>query len=191
MRKNYQSIQEWPKRTLKLMNEPVCHSDDEEADDGTFYRLLMPARSIKATKFFRTMDHLGLDSDLSIRQTNAYKKISRSDHPDNKHSEAGLPSSDIALDWHDPEYFNQLPAHIRARYFNSPIALPLDERVDETGWAKLEDREFMEKYGNEVRELYEFPTEDEMEAIRNGGLGNEEEDPRASDPEEDMMDSGV
>ncbi|KAE9386478.1 hypothetical protein BT96DRAFT_1006060 [Gymnopus androsaceus JB14] len=189
LRKEYQVKRAWPTRAQHLISEPACHSDDEDGPDGEFFIFLMSRRSAKATAFVRSVDDFMECSQKLLKRRNAYKRIPRKPHPANKISELeGLPSPKAALDWHDPTDFNLLPTHIRALYINSPIALPLESVMEESeAWKdlKMSDEEFMQNYGNAVRALYNFPTEEEIYAMKHGALKNPDKD----DEEEELGDS--
>ncbi|KAE9393032.1 hypothetical protein BT96DRAFT_944218 [Gymnopus androsaceus JB14] len=179
LRKEFQVKRAWPTRAQHLISEPSCHSDDENAPDGTLYILSMPRRSNKATTFIRGVEDFFDTTNKLIKRRNAYKRISRVSHPARKATELeGLPSPKVALDWHDPDSFNQLPACIRALYVDAPIALPLESVMAESdGWKdlKMSDKEFMDKYGNAVRALYQFPSEEEIYAMEHGALDEDSE----------------
>jgi hypothetical protein len=84
------------------------------------------------------------------------------------------------LDYFDPEFFNRLPASFRVKYRNAKIALPLPEDQKPadgedssgyiTAWKTMNYEEFMERYGNKVREKYNLPTEEEIEAMKANGI---------------------
>lgn len=168
----------------------------------------MPRRSQKAYNFVNGVDNFIETTTRLLKRRNAYKRITRAKHPQGKVSELeGLPSPKVALDWHDPALFNKLPAYIRALYINSPIALPLESVMEESdAWMDLtmSDQEFMEKFGSAVRAQYEFPTEEEVYAMKHGALNEDseaeeengydadvgagEEDSNGEDEDEDMED---
>ena len=180
----------WNLRLQYLIAEPACHSEEEDAADGkTFHVLSMPRRSVKATNFIHALDGEVEEFISLTKKYNAYKKYPREPHPTNKTTRLnGLPSPRVALDWHDPEQFNRLPAFIRAKYIKSPIALPLETALSqEEDWQSLtmSDEEFMQKYGNNVRALYHFPTEEQIEAMKNGVLPESDSSDEADDEEED------
>jgi hypothetical protein len=174
------------------MSEPACHSDDEDnSTKDSFLIHKMPRRSSKGTKWMRSTDDFITFCQSVTASRSRMRKIPRIVPTPQKDSVLlGLPSPKVALDWHDPIFFNSLPAHIRAKYINAPIALPLEERLDEPGWQKMKDDEFMVKYGNEVRSLYEFPTEEEIKAMEQGGWDAPEDEEGGkgfdANPESDM-----
>ena len=57
----------------------------------------------------------------------------------------------------------------RALYVDAPIALPLAECCSSLDpppdWKNMPVTEFMEKYGNVVREKYDLPTEAELKVL--------------------------
>lgn len=175
----------WHKRVLKILCEPACHSDDEDAPDGKLFRLRMEARSNKATSFLHNIDEYGAMVDRATKRKNSNRKVVRIDHPDGKVSEARLPSEAVALDWFDPAVFNELPAVVRAKYRKSPIALPSAKKMEKKeDWKTMETKQFMEKYGNRVRALYHFPTKVEREAMKQGGIGDTDEEMDSSGSED-------
>ncbi|KAE9387537.1 hypothetical protein BT96DRAFT_1005010 [Gymnopus androsaceus JB14] len=196
LRRDFHVKQAWPTRTQRLISEPSCHSDDEDAPDGNYHILVMLRRSTKATAFVRGVDDFIETSQKLLKRRNAYKRIPRIMHPDKKLSQLeGLPSHKVALDWHDPTEFNKLPAYIRARYVNSPIALPLETVINHSDdWKdlKMSDEDFMQKYGNAVRSQYNFPTDEEIYAMEHGAINDsddsDEEDLEHTADKEDLDD---
>ncbi|KAE9407724.1 hypothetical protein BT96DRAFT_986368 [Gymnopus androsaceus JB14] len=163
----------WNLRIQYLIAEPACHSEEEDAPDGkSFHVLSMPCRSSKATKFIQVLDGEVEEFISLTKKYNAYKRYPRKPHPTNKTTQLNrLPSPSVALDWHDPEQFNRLPAFICAKYIKSRIALPLEPTMNhKEDWQslKMSEEEFMKEYGNDVRALYHFPTEEQIEAMKNG-----------------------
>lgn len=186
----------WNLRLQYLIAEPACHSEEEDAADGkTFHVLSMPRRSLKATNFIHALDGEVEEFITLTKKYNAYKKYPRQPHPTNKVTQLnGLPSPRVALDWHDPMQFNRLPAFIRAKYIRSPIALPLQTVLNQgEDWQSLtmSDEEFMQKYGNNVRALYQFPTKEQIEAMKNGVLPeSDSSDEVDEEDDEGFADSG-
>jgi hypothetical protein len=178
LRMEHQILRAWPVRVQRLISENACHSDDEDAPNGNFYSLYMTQRSEKADTFIKDLDHFIAASNSYSRRRNAYKRVDRTPHPDSHVSQLEcLPSPKVALDWHSPDHFNNLPVHIRARYRKSPIALPLEKDMTTSDdWKDLQmsDEQFMKKYGDEVRAQYFFPTEEEIFAMEHGVLPDEE-----------------
>lgn len=188
----------WNLRIQYLIAEPACHSDEEDAPDGqTFHVLSMPRRSSKATKFIHALDG-EVDEFISLtKRYNAYKRYPRAPHPAHKNTQLnGLPSPRVALDWHDPEQFNRLPAFIRAKYVKARIALPLEPVMNQAeDWQSLEmsEEQFMERYGNDVRALYQFPTKEQIDAMKNGVLpdsdsSDDADDENSEEDEDEAMD---
>ncbi|KIK71639.1 hypothetical protein GYMLUDRAFT_235942 [Collybiopsis luxurians FD-317 M1] len=98
-------------------------------------------------------------------QRSTYREVSWIPHPQNKvsHFAKCLLKPTVALDWFDPDQFNQLPPHIRYRYHDSSIALPSKSETSGNDWQKMKNKPFMQKYGNKVQALYNIPTDEEME----------------------------
>ncbi|KZV59373.1 hypothetical protein PENSPDRAFT_695198 [Peniophora sp. CONT] len=77
----------------------------------------------------------------------------------------------FTLDYFDVDFCNEcLVMRDRAHYVDSGVTLPL---VSECGttvkenleWSELSDNAFMEKFGYEIREQYNVPTEEELAAV--------------------------
>ncbi|KAJ3965809.1 hypothetical protein EV361DRAFT_1017082 [Lentinula raphanica] len=174
-------------RVKRLVGEPECHSDDEDADDGSLHILIKNLRNENTSQFFKHEIDKGIRTiaDLTGTKRHSYKKKNRIPHPTNKKSIFKKLPSECPIDWFQPEKFNALPAQIRKRYVDAPVALPpLEERkkLQMLEWALLPEDEFMTKYGDKVRELYKFPTQEELDAMEESSGDDEDED------DEDDMD---
>ncbi|KAJ3767807.1 hypothetical protein FB446DRAFT_792854 [Lentinula raphanica] len=89
-----------------------------------------------------------------------------------------LPSK-CAIDWFQPEKFNSLPSQIRKDYVDAFVVLPLLDQCNKlqvADWSLLPEIEFMEKYGNEIRKLYQFLTQEELDAMQIDSLSKDEDD---------------
>jgi hypothetical protein len=68
---------------------------------------------------------------------------------------------------------------------DAPVALPLAEHLDANNydWMYIEEDDFMEKYGDAVRERYKFPTEEELLALAEAedGYFSDDEDTDGDD----------
>jgi len=89
------------------------------------------------------------------------------------------------IDYFSPWYYNNvLTLREHAMYMNNGVALPLPQHCqsadDIRRWRKLSTKKFMEEYGNDVLDLYDIPTEEELERLDR----NEDEDDE--DDEEDI-----
>ncbi|KAF9078097.1 hypothetical protein BDP27DRAFT_1356808 [Rhodocollybia butyracea] len=167
-----QQTRGWSIRIQSIMSELACHSDDEDnTTKDSFLIHKMPRCSSKGTTWMRSTDEF-----ITFCQSHCFSIPHVENSQNHSHPPKGYPK--VALDWHDPIFFNSLLAHIRAKYINAPIALPLEERLDEPGWQKMKDDEFMVKYGNEVRSYgaggWDAPEDEE------GGKGFD------ANPESDM-----
>lgn len=75
------------------------------------------------------------------------------------------------LDFFDPEYFNEtLAPSERIRYEECGVALPPESVrgntvMEHSVWKNMSDKEFMEKYGNEVKAQYLIPSQEEIDRI--------------------------
>ena len=154
----------------------------------------MPRRSEKATNFISELDQFTEEFILLTKRHNGYKRFPREPHPTGKPSQLeALPSPQVALDWHDPDQFNRLPAYIRAKYIDSPIALPLEQVMSgDEDWqsAVLSNEAFMAKYGNDVRALYQFPSKEQMEAMKKSILSDSDDSDGSEEPENPSGDNG-
>ncbi|KAJ7140578.1 hypothetical protein C8R43DRAFT_892749 [Mycena crocata] len=149
----------WALRMANLARAKECHSDDESTRLGnsTVYLIKKKvARNPNVKKFFR------------------WSSISRR-----------FPKR-APLDWFDPEYFNSLPANLRARYRKGGISLPLPQHWQNTDFQTMADAEFMERYGNEVLKLYKLPTKEELDGMKRNAKddGSEWGDDESSDESE-------
>ncbi|KAJ6551988.1 hypothetical protein B0H10DRAFT_2242296 [Mycena sp. CBHHK59/15] len=94
---------------------------------------------------------------------------------------------DCPLDWFNPTAFNKLPARLRAWHRHKGIALPparfwVDGRVPDK-FKTMSDAHFMTHYGNEVLALYNLPTDEEIEQMKENG--EDPDEPLAQDMDED------
>jgi len=188
-------------RVLKLYAEPEGNSEDEKiTENGEAHYYIVPkeARSASATLLARKIDEtrkktaklLGRGRYLVDRDRD--RVDAPAGHTSTSLSHA-LPE-DVPLDWFSPDYFNDLPASMRARYHDSPIALPLPRRLWEDpkrDWKTMQYKLFMTKYGDEVKAQYLLPTDEELAAIEENAkayYGDENDGDDEQDDDEDMGD---
>lgn len=89
--------------------------------------------------------------------------------------------SKVAIDYFDVNYWNELPANIRAE-FDHKIALPLFPPNTNPNWPNLphvsktmQDDEFMQAYGNNTLSNYNLPTAEEIaQMLEYDGVQREE-----------------
>ncbi|KAJ3846222.1 hypothetical protein EV368DRAFT_89366 [Lentinula lateritia] len=147
---------------------PRCHSDHEDGPDGSYHILTMPLRNPKVTMLYYETDvYRDECKKYEGRTKNQRRRAPRIPHPEKKETNfIGLPKPSVPLDWFDPDEFNKLPVHIRVRYRDSPVVLPLAEQMagPEDDWKTMGHKGFMKKYGKEVRSQYQIPTKEEMES---------------------------
>lgn len=175
-----------PERVVRLMKDPRCNSDDESGveEDGTLIYAInqKTPRSVSATSFIRSVDA----KRLKFTRGKKGKKHERTrmvvPNPNETEMSFQLPDA-VPIDWFDPAYFNDLPAKTRFDYSKNGVALPLPQHHQNKDWKTMDKNTFMQKYGNDVLQLYDIPTSDEMEGKGNDGWASEEE---ADD--EEMMD---
>lgn len=160
----------WNWRVKMLADSNECTSDDERDASGDLHIFAKRARNPHVTDFYRAMDKQRVDGIPALRGQRRRRPDRRIPHPLNNQSEISqrLPEY-CPLDWFDPDYFNSLDISIRMLYIGCPIALPLaaDVTASPSGWdwKAMEEKEFMKKYGNKVRELYNIPTREEIAAM--------------------------
>lgn len=181
-------------RILTAFDEPSCNSDDEAvALNGvvTYHVKPKEARSASVTAVARQSDHARLrlaelDGRSSYRQERARTPAVA---PHNLESISKRLPRNTTIDWFDPDFFNNMPATFRARYWESEIALPLAHRLSEDlgqDWKTMDYGDFMEKYGDEVKKLYKLPTAEEVEAMEAAEVADAFADDKEFDAEEGM-----
>ncbi|KAJ7123994.1 hypothetical protein C8R43DRAFT_1147738 [Mycena crocata] len=171
-RKDFLVKERFPPRAVRVVGDVECHSDDEGPfPDPAGHRL--PIYHIN-DKNPRNTYMTGFYRDLDTKRFNAADGLGKSQYLITERQRRYIPahakSSDISrrfppnatVDWFEPAYFNNLPLSIRGLYRNDGVALPLPSHWDED-WRSLSDEAFMEQYGNEVLELYNLPTDSDME----------------------------
>ncbi|KAF7331580.1 hypothetical protein MKEN_00037400 [Mycena kentingensis (nom. inval.)] len=157
----------------RLFADPECNSDDEPTVVGGVELFL---RFEKAREYRDVsvgalahdyIDPSRIQQAKLIKRANTIDERQRVEHPDNTASpiSSRLPPN-CALDWFDVNKFNSLPGPIRYHYRSAPIAWPLPEHRNNTDWKEMEMEDFREKYGNDVRRQFTFPTEAEMRRMR-------------------------
>ncbi|KAJ6559982.1 hypothetical protein B0H19DRAFT_1069691 [Mycena capillaripes] len=158
------------------------HSDDEHTSGGTQRTVReKPGRNPIAAQFFQ--EELDPAAE-QYRQRNA--KPGQRKPQTRIRSDPPLPASDfgvilpadVPIDYFTPEFFNALTLKERSRYVNTGVAFPLadfafDEAHDE--WKTMGKKDFMEKYGNDVLEQYDVPTQEEIDTIPDSDVDNDED----------------
>ncbi|KAJ3755184.1 hypothetical protein EV360DRAFT_73064 [Lentinula raphanica] len=187
-RLKYHTLRGWHSRIKPLFDQTRCHSDHEDGPDGSFYVLTMPLRNSKVTKLYYATDDYRIECKKYEARTRSQRlRVPRIPHPEKKETNfIGLPKPSVPLDWFDPVEFNKLPMHIRAKYRDSPVVLPLEEKMQgprQDDWKTMGPKTFMKKYGKEVRDQYEFPTEEEMEAA---GINTDADDESEETDDEEI-----
>lgn len=177
----FEHERKWSPRTLSLVSEKECHSDHEE-HDGAIFRLVPEKRNKKVTHYIRKLDKDILHCTFHLQGTHAYQQLINIQQTGKKSHT--FPSPDMALDWWDPREFNKLPAAIRKLYANSPIALPLEERMEDPDWKDMKTGEFMARYGYAVKALYDIPG-------KGGAISNWLEDAMMDSPSDVDMEAGI
>ena len=82
------------------------------------------------------------------------------------------------MDYFDPDYFNtHLSARKRAHYAANGIAMPLPVHCSNFNiWKNLSEKEFMDRFGNAVKALYNIPTQEELEQLEDYDAEDEEQE---------------
>ena len=147
------------------------------------------ARNPLVTDFLHSIDQTRQCNKPVFRgqRSNACREEPRIPHPDRQESRiSGRLPRTCPLDWFTPEYFNAMDVDFQSLYVDAPIALPLAESCGSLtpppDWKNMPHDQFMEKYGNSVREKYNLPTEEELRM-----LNVEEEYSNNGDEEEDLV----
>ncbi|KAF8205248.1 hypothetical protein K438DRAFT_1757234 [Mycena galopus ATCC 62051] len=160
-----------------------AHSDDEHTLVGGQRSVRKkPGRNPVVGKFFRKV--LDVEAE-AYRKRNA--KAGQKAPKTRTRNSPLLPASELGtilppnvpVDWFTPEYYNALSLKERARYVNTGVAFPLEDFVfDEAhdDWEKMGKQEFMEKYGNDVLELYDIPSAEEIDGLRDSDAEDDEEE---------------
>ncbi|KAJ3792331.1 hypothetical protein GGU11DRAFT_861533 [Lentinula aff. detonsa] len=192
-RMKYHTLRGWHTCIKPLFEQPPYHSDHEDGPDGSYHVLTMPLWSSKVTRlYYETDNYCDECKKYEARNRSQLRKLPRIPHPQGKETNfTGLPNPTIPLDWFDPGEFNKLPMHIRAKYKDSSVVLPLEEKMQgprQDDWKTMGPKAFMKKYGKEVRAQYQFPSEEEMEAAGINGDDKRENSDDMSDEEKEEED---
>ncbi|KAJ3780590.1 hypothetical protein GGU10DRAFT_415415 [Lentinula aff. detonsa] len=182
-RMKYHTLRGWHTRIKPLFEQPPCHSDHEDGPDGSYHVLTMPLRSSKVTRlYYETDNYRDECKKYEARNRSQLRKLPRIPHPQGKETNfTGLPNPTIPLDWFDPGEFNKLPMHIRAKYKDSSVVLPLEEKMQgprQDDWKTMGPKAFMKKYGKE----------EEMEAAGINGDDKSEFGGTEGENSDDMLD---
>ncbi|KAJ6523266.1 hypothetical protein DFH09DRAFT_1330144 [Mycena vulgaris] len=157
-----------PNRVLGLLTELECHSDDEYTTDAQGNAICIvnakESRSGSASSFIQQLEvkRIKFARAAKGKKRTAIQERTRVYIP-------SPPESDISfqlpvkapIDWFHPDTYNDLPAQT-------------------PGLEEMDKAAFMAKYGNDVLNLYNIPTKEEMAEAGNEGYEEDEVD--------DMMD---
>ncbi|KAJ7440244.1 hypothetical protein FB451DRAFT_1415275 [Mycena latifolia] len=186
----------YPKAVQSLSSQPECNSDDEAIfragtqEVTTYLRKKKIARSEKVETWMRGVVDPARMKKFAAQGLTAQVKEERKravDPNDTTGTDISqrIPGPGVALDWFDPEYFNEMPAAIRQAYvIAGSIALPLEEHLSKKDWKTMSAKAFMKKYGDDVAALYDVPTEEEM--ANADGDDEDEDEGEGSQDQEDM-----
>ena len=108
---------------------------------------------------------------------------------------SAMPES-VPIDWFDPEAWNSFTVRERVEYTAGGISvgLPLEKHCDTLAkcakWKNLPEKEFMEKYGNDVLAQYHMPTEAEIDQLAEYEAGEEDEEEKEEEGDVSAGDEG-
>ncbi|RDB18252.1 hypothetical protein Hypma_000603 [Hypsizygus marmoreus] len=167
------------KRVIALADETEVHSDDELAEgvttdsgEAVYHIKEKEGRSTKVMNFFRMADVRRRRMDQSKRKQYKLPERRREDPVMPQPSALTALPKQVPIDWFDPSYWNNtLTVREHADYIEDgvDVALPLEEFCktweDCAKWKNLPKKEFMQTYGNAVLDLYDMPTEQELEQL--------------------------
>ena len=92
-----------------------------------------------------------------------------------------MPES-VPIDWFDPKAWNSFTVgeHVGYTAGGITVGLPLEQYCDTltkcAEWKNLPEKEFMERYGNDVLAQYHMPTQVELDQLTEYEVGEEEEE---------------
>ena len=108
---------------------------------------------------------------------------------------SAMPES-VPIDWFDPEAWNSFTDCECVEYTVGGISvgLPLEKYCDTlakcTKWKNLPEKEYMEKYGNDVLAQYHMPTEAEIDQLTEYEAGEEDEEEKEEEGDVGAGDEG-
>ncbi|KAJ7032234.1 hypothetical protein C8F04DRAFT_1359439 [Mycena alexandri] len=184
------------KPVQRMANITESHSDDEHHPQHSLVRK-KPGRNPIMGRFYREE----LDVSAEEYRTRNAKAGQRAPKPRTRQDPL-LPASyfgkilppDVPVDFFTPEFYNGLTLKERARYANTGVAFPLPKVVFDpahANWRYLGKKDFMDKYGYDVLEQYDIPSAEEIDAIPESDVEDDEEieiDLEDTDDEEGEMD---
>ena len=106
-----------------------------------------------------------------------------------------MPES-VPIDWFDPEAWNSFMVHKHVEYTvgGISVSLPLESIVILLAkcakWKNLLEKEFMEKYGNDVLAQYHMPIEAEIDQLTEYEAGEEDEEEKEEEGDVSVGDEG-
>ena len=92
-----------------------------------------------------------------------------------------MPES-VPIDWFEPDAWNSFTVRERVEYTAGGISvgLPLEKHCDTLAkcakWKNLPEKEFMEKYGNDVLAQYHMPTDAEIAQLEEYEAGEKDKE---------------
>ncbi|MBW0517937.1 hypothetical protein O181_057652 [Austropuccinia psidii MF-1] len=155
--------QKFPKRYMKILEALDAHSDDEYHPVRKVYLIkTLKFRSNKATKFMRRVDEeIEKTDNANGKRTQRRQRVEPQSPMESlcKRVPKGLP-----LDFYDPEWFNECPSGERTVTADSHNVAFLQDvsksiRGRQHPDEKLNDRNFTDKYWDEMTEPYDLSHE--------------------------------
>ncbi|KAJ7799348.1 hypothetical protein B0H14DRAFT_3491646 [Mycena olivaceomarginata] len=187
------------KPILRLVKTEAIHSDDERPLDGDARKkrgLLVhtkEGRNTIVTAFLQEQDR-----KILKRLERRTRKLASS--PTHLHPLPALSRVlpiGVPIDFFDPKFYNEeLDLHEKAMYVDTGVAFPLPQfcvSKDHNDWARMNAKDFMVKYGNDVLAQYNIPTAEELAGLRSEGAdgvgdeSNDEEETDLDDTEDEEM----
>ncbi|KAJ6561362.1 hypothetical protein B0H10DRAFT_2445651 [Mycena sp. CBHHK59/15] len=181
-------LMRYRKLILRLVKTEATHSDDE--------RPTGEGRNPVVTAFFGGQDRK-ITRRLERSPTRKREPESRTlaSPPTSSALSRVLPIG-IPIDFWTPQFYNELDLHEKAMYVNTGVAFPLPQfctTEHHKDWYRMNTKDFMVKYGNDVLARYNIPTADELaglpsESADEGGQNSGEEEETDLEDTEDSSD---
>ncbi|KAF4590492.1 hypothetical protein EYR38_009793 [Pleurotus pulmonarius] len=152
-----------------LTADAECNSDDEVNPNGPGFQYFPKlARSTVVDEFLHSVIDKSRDFNSGLQCQQRLKQEPRTPHPDL----TAVSKISRRLPQNCPGYFNQLSVQ--------------DIKKGDFTWKSLSEAEFMQKYGNKVKVLYQLPTDEEINEMNSARDSGDE-----GDEEDDEMDRGA
>ncbi|KAJ6450438.1 hypothetical protein C8R47DRAFT_1084453, partial [Mycena vitilis] len=103
----------------------------------------------------------------------------------------------VPIDFFTPQFYNdELDLHEKAMYVNTGVAFPLPQFCTSQyhgDWCRMNAKDFMLKYGNDVLAQYKIPTAEELAGLASNNAddeGEESDDKEETDLEDTEDEDG-